>query len=77
MIWYLTIGVIYVMTVTLCQRKLLTEFENEIFKYLGDNKLAYSIGVFALYALLTIVGVLLWPVSVIFDVYDILKRVVR
>lgn len=77
MIWYLTVGAIYMMAVTLCQRKMLTEFENEIFKYLGDSKLKYFIGMFALYALYTAIWLIIWPVSFIYDVYAILKRVVR
>ena len=77
MIWYLTIGVIYVMVVAFVQRTLLKEWENEVFKYLGDNKLAYSISVFVMYALYTTVGLVLWPVSIIYDVYEILKRAVR
>ncbi len=77
MIWYLTIGVIYVMVVAFGQRNELMEWENEIFKYLGDNKLAYSISVGVMYALYTTVGLVLWPVSIIYDVYEILKRAVR
>lgn len=75
--WYLTIGILYTMVVAFGQRKMLTEWENEIFKYLGDNKLKYSIGVFAMYAAYTITGLVLWPVSLIHDVYSILKRAVR
>lgn len=77
MIWYLTIGVIYVMVVMLVQRTLLTEWENEIFKYLGDSKLKCFTSVFALYALYTAIWTAIWPVSFIYNVYSILKRVVR